>query len=189
MIPKELYPIGTTIVIQDRHQAQFCSDFLEEKLESWSDITKNWSKGFNPLNYKWQVIVDEENQIALSKIPFMLNEKIRCIRQGLCLNRAEASRVLGGGPKSFLRYEEKNIKPSKSTLVLLQLIWDYRASKDFYEVLYRVCHYTSDAIWIHERITDNLNLDFDSQEYKEFSYFFNQSFNLFCENSIKKVDL
>ena len=183
---QSLYALGTIIILQDKHQAQFCSNFLGEQLQSWCDIAKDWFNGFNPSNNKWRVIVDEENQIALSKIPLMLNEKIRCIRRGLCLTRAEASRLFGGGPKSFLRYEEKNIKPSKSTLLLLQLIWDSRASKNFYEILFHICHYAADSIRIYERVNKSCDLDFDSPEYKEFSYYFNQSFNLFQEN---KIDL
>lgn len=182
-----LYPIGTIIVLQDKHQAQRCGDILGGQLESWCNTTKNWSKGFNPLNNEWRVMVDGENQRFLSNMPFMLNEKIACIRRGLCLDRTEASRVFGLGSKAFFRFEAKNIKPRQSVLRLLQVVWDHRCSQDFYDILFTVCHYAADAIRIEERIRNSAVLDVNSQKYQDFYRDFSQSFNVFCENRIEPL--
>ena len=49
-------------------------------------------------------------------------DEIRAIRERLCLTQIEAGELIGGGPRSFTKYESGVVKPSKSIVKLLLLL-------------------------------------------------------------------
>ena len=52
----------------------------------------------------------------------MTPEEIKAIRVSLGLTQVEAGELLGGGPRAFTKYESGTVKPSASTIRLLQLL-------------------------------------------------------------------
>ena len=52
----------------------------------------------------------------------MTPEEIKDLRLSLGLTQVEAGELLGGGPRAFTKYEAGTVKPSASTIRLLQLL-------------------------------------------------------------------
>ena len=49
-------------------------------------------------------------------------EEVRAIRERLGLTQAEASELLGGGPRAFTKYEAGTVKPAAAVVTLLRLL-------------------------------------------------------------------
>ena len=70
----------------------------------------------------------QKGTLKISLSGTLTRTEIKAMRKSLGLTQIEASKIFGGGPNAFSRYEKGKTIPSKSTCNLLGLIFNLSKS-------------------------------------------------------------